>query len=506
MRRRPDTTRSSRTRGEFRLQAVGRQPLYDGGARRAAVARAEAGVDAAAGRYRIEEKDLILEVTSRYRRVPRGGGGSLGAAERDLPPRDLPDEPEEPAGLGPGRRGGPDQDGGPARLRGGEHSRGRETGRRGADHARRAHGPRARRSARARARSRSRSRSRGAGGAHRLGERAGNRRRGRRGAGRGCLPWRARASEWRPHLALSADVGFWGSDTSRWIPADLKAMDPNANFADRVRRDAGYSFSLTFSWPIFDLGAIRARVAQADLELQQAKQKIVAARSDARVNGERGARGGREPRAGDRAPAKDSAGSEGRLPRRGEPVPGRSGHGARGPRRVFRRGRRRGAPVRRDLALPHRAGARRPLGPAMKARRIAAVLLVAAACRGGGEPKEKDAPAPRARPRPRRRPPSASRAVAHATLPLMVSAPGQDHRAGAAESARAFRGDAHGAATWPTVTPSREARRSGRSWPGRARRRFRARAKCCARRPPRPNGATRNAPSRWQRRTSSAGP
>ena len=51
--------------GESRLQAVGRQPLYDGGARRAAVARAEAGVDAAAGSYRIEEKDLDLEVTSR---------------------------------------------------------------------------------------------------------------------------------------------------------------------------------------------------------------------------------------------------------------------------------------------------------------------------------------------------------------------------------------------------------------------------------------------------------
>jgi outer membrane protein TolC len=52
--------------GEFKLQAVGRQPLYDGGARRAAVAHAEAGVDAAAGRYRIEEKDLDLEVTSRF--------------------------------------------------------------------------------------------------------------------------------------------------------------------------------------------------------------------------------------------------------------------------------------------------------------------------------------------------------------------------------------------------------------------------------------------------------
>jgi outer membrane protein len=94
-------------------------------------------------------------------------------------------------------------------------------------------------------------------------------------------------AERRPHLDLSADIGFWGSDTSRLVPADLKAMDPGATFADRIRRDAGYSFSLTFSWPIFDLGAVRARVAQADLELRQAKQKVEAARSDVRANGER---------------------------------------------------------------------------------------------------------------------------------------------------------------------------------------------------------------------------
>src|SRR5262244_3166817 len=52
--------------GEFRLQAFGRQPIYDGGARRGAVAKAEAELEAAGGRYRIEEKDLVLEVTSRY--------------------------------------------------------------------------------------------------------------------------------------------------------------------------------------------------------------------------------------------------------------------------------------------------------------------------------------------------------------------------------------------------------------------------------------------------------
>src|SRR5262245_33206284 len=52
--------------GEFKLQAVGRQPLYDGGSRRAAVAKTEAELAAASGRYRMEEKDLVLDVTSRY--------------------------------------------------------------------------------------------------------------------------------------------------------------------------------------------------------------------------------------------------------------------------------------------------------------------------------------------------------------------------------------------------------------------------------------------------------
>jgi outer membrane protein TolC len=270
--------------GEFRLQAVGRQPLYDGGARRAAVARAEAGVDAAAGRYRIEEKDLILEVTSRfaeclaaleeasgrrsgisrlesYRTSLKSRQASGQAVAADLIKTEVrlaseeanileaerrADEarialaalmgrpPADPLDLAPS----PDPDlAGPAEPA--EWESAPEI---------------AAASAEARA------------------------------ADAGLASARA---ERRPHLALSADVGFWGSDTSRWIPADLKAMDPNATFADRVRRDAGYSFSLTFSWPIFDLGAIRARVAQADLELQQAKQKIVAARSDARANGER---------------------------------------------------------------------------------------------------------------------------------------------------------------------------------------------------------------------------
>src|SRR5262249_33420386 len=90
-------------------------------------------------------------------------------------------------------------------------------------------------------------------------------------------------AEAKPHLSLSADFGFWGSDTSRWVPLDLKMKDPEATFLDRIRRDAGYSCTISFAWPVFDFGAIRARVAQADLALEQARQKITVARRESQL-------------------------------------------------------------------------------------------------------------------------------------------------------------------------------------------------------------------------------
>jgi outer membrane protein TolC len=270
--------------GESRLQAVGRQPLYDGRARRAAVARAEAGVDAASGRYRIEEKDLDLEVTSRfaeslaaeeeasarrsaisrlegYRTNLKSRQASGQAVAADLIKTEVRLASEEANILEAERRAdearitlaalmgrvpgdplvlapSPDPDlAAPAESADWESAP--EVAAAAAD---------------------------------------------ARAADAALAIARA---ERRPHLDLSADVGFWGSDTSRLVPADLKAMDPKATIADRVRRDAGYSLSLTFSWPVFDLGAVRARVAQADLELRQAKQKIEAARLDVRANGEK---------------------------------------------------------------------------------------------------------------------------------------------------------------------------------------------------------------------------
>ena len=267
--------------GEFRLQAIARQHLYDGGARRSAVDRAEAEVAAAGQRYRIEEKDLELEVTSRYNEIlaaeqesaaRREGIARLESYTTALKSRKASGQPVAPDILKTEVRLASEQ----ASLL--------EAEKRAVD-----------------ARLELNDRmglepdaalrvaplppldpSRG------LGEPA---------------PWEetpdvaaARAdakmaeaaaaiarAERKPHLDLQADVGFWGSDTSRWIPGDLKAADPNATFADRVRRDAGYSASLTLVWPVFDFGAIKARIAQADLALREATQKVEVARRDARL-------------------------------------------------------------------------------------------------------------------------------------------------------------------------------------------------------------------------------
>src|SRR5207244_4500196 len=131
------------------------------------------------------------------------------------------------------------------------------------------------------------------------------------------------------------------------------------------------------------------------------------------------------PRAGDRAPPGGGAGGPGLLSRRGKPVSGRSGNGPRGPRRLRFLDRRGRAPVRRSVALPHRPRACGALGPAVKARALTAVLLLAAACRGGSAPKESTAPG-REKTSPTPDAPTAVRvaAVAHATLPVTVSAPG----------------------------------------------------------------------------------
>ncbi len=257
--------------GDSRLQLGARQPLFDGGARRAAVSRAEADLDLAGARYRIVERDLDLEVRSRFAEllqargeieVRREGlerlrtyqtslksrqaaGQGIGAdilktgvrialeesnlleGERrldqarlllnELMGRDpaaplsvVPTPPPQPRLPDPedGWASGPDVAAAEVEIR-------------------------------------------SAGAAVALAR-----------------------SEQKPHLFLSADIGFWGSDTSRLVPLDVKADKPDATFADRVLRDAGYSFGLVFSWPLWDHGAARARVAQAELGLERAKRNL----------------------------------------------------------------------------------------------------------------------------------------------------------------------------------------------------------------------------------------
>jgi outer membrane protein len=266
--------------GEFRLQAVGRQPLYDGGAHRAAVARADAELDAARKKYRAEEKDLELEVISRYNELlsareeiaaRREGISRLDsyrtslksrqasgqAVASDLMKTDVRFASEQASVLEAERRA--DE----ARLELNDLM-GRV--------------PRAPLAIAA------------------LPVPAGDPvaqteaweeipevSAARANASAADAALSGARAERRPHLDLSADFGFLGSDTSRLVPLDLKQRDPHATFFDRIRRDAGYSFTLSLSWQVFDFGAMRARVAQADLALRQARQKVEVARRDARL-------------------------------------------------------------------------------------------------------------------------------------------------------------------------------------------------------------------------------
>jgi outer membrane protein TolC len=77
----------------------------------------------------------------------------------------------------------------------------------------------------------------------------------------------------RPHLFASADAGFWTADTTHL----------GASFWDRLWRNGGYSLSLALVWPVWDTGAARARVAQADIGLQQARVRLEVERRGARL-------------------------------------------------------------------------------------------------------------------------------------------------------------------------------------------------------------------------------
>jgi outer membrane protein TolC len=73
------------------------------------------------------------------------------------------------------------------------------------------------------------------------------------------------------HVSAGADAGLWGSDTQ------------SPGLFDRLKHDFGYSLSLDFSWPLFDLGGHKARVAQGALALRQAQQTQEVAMRNARL-------------------------------------------------------------------------------------------------------------------------------------------------------------------------------------------------------------------------------
>jgi outer membrane protein TolC len=258
--------------GEARLQLVGRQPVYDGGARSAAVLRGEAEVAAAGARYRMAVKDLDLEVRNRYSEYIQGGAEA--AARRQGIERLENYRTSLKSRQASGQGVASDLLKIDVRLASERASivdaEGRRESARVALNALMGRSPGAPLSL-APLPPPGPPVPRGDPGSDRVpdvleAEAA------ERAADADVATARA---ERRPHLLLTADVGFLGSDTSRWIPADLLAADRNATFGDRLRRDAGYSVGLSLAWPVWDLGAIQARIRQAELRQKSAQQNIV---------------------------------------------------------------------------------------------------------------------------------------------------------------------------------------------------------------------------------------
>jgi len=82
-------------------------------------------------------------------------------------------------------------------------------------------------------------------------------------------------------LAFALDAGVWGSDLTHSVPEELRATNPNATLADRLRRDLGASAALRFHLPVVDPAAphdVSGRVAEAEA----AVRRSMSAQSDAR--------------------------------------------------------------------------------------------------------------------------------------------------------------------------------------------------------------------------------
>jgi len=260
--------------GEAGMKVAARQPIYAGGSIVAGIERADAAVAAGEARYRIAEKDLELEVRSRFyeldaavaeQAIRHGAIERIGAYLKLLESRKASGQAVAGDVIKTQVRNALEQS---SRLDAEEHADearlalnqllGREPAGSVALAALPPPGPPAAEEA--------------AGAA-------------------GTAPWesapeilQARAeartaeaetviarAERLPHLSFNADVGLWTSDT----------MHLNADFWDRLWSNRGYSLAMVLSWSIWDRGALKSRITAADLGLQQAQRAIEAERHDA---------------------------------------------------------------------------------------------------------------------------------------------------------------------------------------------------------------------------------
>lgn len=258
--------------GEARLQAVIRQPIYSGGALRAATERAAANVEAAAAKYRIAEKDLELEVRSRFGEIlaaeaeaaaRREGMERLASYLTSLRSRQAAGQGLAADILKTDVRRALEQ----SALSDAEQRR---------DQARIALND---------------ALGREPGGALQLAAPSDDFPRPDAGSAWEGAPEIAVAqaearsaqaelslvqADRRPHLFANADAGFWSSDTTHL----------HAAFWDRLGRNAGYSLSLVLAWPVWDAGLTRARITSAQLGVEQMGRKLEVQRRDARLQWE----------------------------------------------------------------------------------------------------------------------------------------------------------------------------------------------------------------------------
>ncbi len=260
--------------GEARLQAVVRQPIYAGGALDAGVARAGASVEAARARFRMAEKDLELDVRSRYAElletdaeveIRRAGIAELERYATSLRSRQAAGQgvsadvlkTDVRRALEEAALAETEQRRDEARLAlndlmGRDPTGSLRLAALAPPEAPRDEPPDAWKSAPDVVAAAASARSADA-------------------------DTTIAAAEQRPRLAFTADTGFLTDDTTHL----------NSQFWDHFWRNGGYSFALVFVWPVWDPGAAKARVAEANLGLQQARLQLEVQQRDARLAWER---------------------------------------------------------------------------------------------------------------------------------------------------------------------------------------------------------------------------